>query len=94
MRMAFGLVGLLVTVGLIMLWFAKTQAPVLKEGKKAQDQAAKADASLQPRTYKALVVDDDPDLRRIVRMTLERSDLGLTVITACSVGLNWRIRPR
>jgi CheY-like chemotaxis protein len=36
----------------------------------------------QRRTYKALVVDDDPDLRRIVRMTLERADLGLTVITA------------
>jgi CheY-like chemotaxis protein len=34
------------------------------------------------RTFKALVVDDDPDLRRIVRMTLERADLGLTVITA------------
>ncbi|MFI5366491.1 MAG: ATPase, T2SS/T4P/T4SS family, partial [Candidatus Binatia bacterium] len=34
------------------------------------------------RTHKALVVDDDPDLRRIVRITLERSDLGLTVITA------------
>jgi type IV pilus assembly protein PilB len=34
------------------------------------------------RTHKALVVDDDPDLRRIVRITLERSDLGLAVITA------------
>jgi type IV pilus assembly protein PilB len=34
------------------------------------------------RTHKALVVDDDPDLRRIVRITLERSDLGLGVITA------------
>jgi DNA-binding response OmpR family regulator len=28
------------------------------------------------------VVDDDPDLRRIVRTMLERSGLGLTVITA------------
>jgi len=41
-----------------------------------------APVSAEPRTFKALVVDDDPDLRRIVRMTLERSDLGLTVITA------------
>jgi type IV pilus assembly protein PilB len=41
-----------------------------------------ADDGAGRRTYKALVVDDDPDLRRIVRMTLERSDLGLTVITA------------
>ncbi|HVM97642.1 MAG TPA: type II/IV secretion system protein [Candidatus Acidoferrales bacterium] len=36
----------------------------------------------QVRTHKALVVDDDPDLRRIVRTMLERSGLGLTVITA------------
>ena len=43
---------------------------------------AAADDGAGQRTYKALVVDDDPDLRRIVRMTLERSDLGLTVITA------------
>jgi type IV pilus assembly protein PilB len=34
------------------------------------------------RTSKALVVDDDPDLRRIVRTMIERSGLGLTVITA------------
>jgi CheY-like chemotaxis protein len=34
------------------------------------------------RSFRALVVDDDPDSRRIVRTTLERSDLGLTVITA------------
>ncbi|MFQ5668516.1 MAG: ATPase, T2SS/T4P/T4SS family [Candidatus Binatia bacterium] len=34
------------------------------------------------RTFKALVVDDDPDLRRIARITLERSGLGLTVLTA------------
>jgi type IV pilus assembly protein PilB len=36
----------------------------------------------QVRTNKALVVDDDPDLRRIVRTMLERSNLNLTVITA------------
>ncbi|MBI3785514.1 MAG: Flp pilus assembly complex ATPase component TadA [Deltaproteobacteria bacterium] len=36
----------------------------------------------QLRTNKALVVDDDPDLRRIVRTMLERSGLGLAVITA------------
>jgi type IV pilus assembly protein PilB len=34
------------------------------------------------RTYKALVVDDQLDARNIVRMTLERARLGLTVITA------------
>jgi CheY-like chemotaxis protein len=34
------------------------------------------------RSFRALVVDDDPDLRRIVRATIERSGLGLTVITA------------
>jgi type IV pilus assembly protein PilB len=34
------------------------------------------------RNFKALVVDDDPDLRRVVRMILERSNLGLTVMTA------------
>ena len=34
------------------------------------------------RSFKALVVDDDPDLRGIVRVLLERSDLGLTVMTA------------
>lgn len=34
------------------------------------------------RSFRALVVDDDPDLRRIVRATIERSSLGLTVITA------------
>jgi len=34
------------------------------------------------RTLKALVVDDDPDLRRIVRVMIERSDLGLHVMTA------------
>ena len=39
MRMAFGLVSLLVTLAII-LWIFKTyEAPVLKEGKKAQDQA-------------------------------------------------------
>ena len=34
------------------------------------------------RSYKALVVDDQPDARNIVRMSLERAGLGLTVITA------------
>ena len=34
------------------------------------------------RTFQALVVGDDPDLRRSVRVTLERADLGLSVITA------------
>ena len=34
------------------------------------------------RSYKALVVDDQLDARNIVRMTLERARLGLTVITA------------
>ena len=34
------------------------------------------------RTFKALVVDDDADLRRIVRMTLENAGLGLSVFTA------------
>ena len=38
MRMAFGLVSLLVTLGIILLLF-RAQAPALKEGKKAQDQA-------------------------------------------------------
>ncbi|GIW40545.1 MAG: hypothetical protein KatS3mg076_1122 [Candidatus Binatia bacterium] len=39
-------------------------------------------AATRARSFKALVVDDDPDLRRIVRMTLERAGLGLTVLTA------------
>ena len=34
------------------------------------------------RSFRALVVDDDPDLRQIVRAALEHSDLGLTVTTA------------
>ena len=38
MRMAFGLVSLLVTLAIILMLF-RTQAPMLKEGKKAQDQA-------------------------------------------------------
>ena len=36
----------------------------------------------QRRTFKALVVDDQPDLRHIVRMALEHADLGLSVMTA------------
>lgn len=39
MRMAFGLVSLLVTLAIILMVFKYLQAPVLKEGKKAQDQA-------------------------------------------------------
>ena len=35
-----------------------------------------------PRTFKALVVDDDLSLRHVVRETLERCGLGLTVMTA------------
>jgi CheY-like chemotaxis protein len=35
-----------------------------------------------PRTFKALVVDDQADLRHIVRVALETANLGLTVITA------------
>jgi len=36
----------------------------------------------EPRTFKALVVDDDVQLRSIVRGTLEGAGLGLTVMTA------------
>src|SRR3954452_10688183 len=39
MRMAFGLVSLLVTLAIILMLFRTVQAPMLKEGKKAQDQA-------------------------------------------------------
>jgi hypothetical protein len=39
MRMAFGLVSLLVTLAIILMLFRSVQAPMLKEGKKAQDQA-------------------------------------------------------
>jgi type IV pilus assembly protein PilB len=53
-----------------------------REGAAPSAEPPTAAPPTQLRTYKALVVDDDPDLRRIVRMTLERSDLGLTVITA------------
>jgi type IV pilus assembly protein PilB len=35
-----------------------------------------------PRTYKALVVDDNVDLRHLVRTTLERAGLGLSIVTA------------
>ena len=38
MRMAFGLVSLLVTLAIILFIFKYIQAPTLKEGKKAQDQ--------------------------------------------------------
>jgi type IV pilus assembly protein PilB len=39
-------------------------------------------AAARTRSWKALVVDDQPDVRRIVRMALETSDLGLAVVTA------------
>ena len=39
MRMAFGLVSLLVTLAIILFIFKFFEAPVIKEGKKAQDQA-------------------------------------------------------
>jgi len=48
----------------------------------APDPVANTSPRAASRSFRALVVDDDPDLRRIVRGTLERSDLGLTVITA------------
>jgi type IV pilus assembly protein PilB len=48
----------------------------------AAARAAEAAPAFQKRTFKALVVDDQPDLRHLVRLALERSDLGLTVITA------------
>jgi type IV pilus assembly protein PilB len=51
--------------------------PVAEAGEGAADAEA-----AQPRSYKALVVDDNPALCEIVRLTLERSDLGLSVITA------------
>jgi CheY-like chemotaxis protein len=48
-------------------------------GAKAADTGA---PSGPPRTYKALVVDDNVDLRHLVRTTLERAGLGLAVMTA------------
>ena len=39
MRIAFGLVSLLVVLGIIMLLFSTYQAPMLKKGKRAQDDA-------------------------------------------------------
>jgi hypothetical protein len=39
MRMAFGLVSLLVVLGIVMLLFSIYEAPVLKRGKSAQDDA-------------------------------------------------------
>jgi hypothetical protein len=39
MRMAFGLVSLLVTLAIILFIFKYIEAPVIKEGKKAQDEA-------------------------------------------------------
>ena len=45
------------------------------------DEPTMSDAdAAKPRSYKALVVDDNPALCEIVRLTLERSDLGLSVM--------------
>ncbi|HEY2387783.1 MAG TPA: ATPase, T2SS/T4P/T4SS family [Candidatus Binatia bacterium] len=44
--------------------------------------APAAQAPARTRSYKALVVDDNAALRDIVRITLERSGLGLTIMTA------------
>ncbi len=53
----------------------------------AKGAAADVDAPGRPparqRSYKALVVDDSEAIRDIVRITLERADLGLSVVTAC-----------
>jgi type IV pilus assembly protein PilB len=66
-------------------------APAKPGGRTAPNASADAAANtppsepapeFQPRTFKALVVDDQPDLRHIVRLALENSDLGLTVVTA------------
>jgi type IV pilus assembly protein PilB len=48
-------------------------------GVRTTDEAA---YSGPPRTYKALVVDDNVDLRHLVRTTLERAGLGLSIVTA------------
>ena len=39
MRMAFGLISLLVVIAIILVVFAKTEAPTIKTGEKAQDAA-------------------------------------------------------
>lgn len=39
MRMAFGLVSLLVLVGIYMLWFGETQAPIIKQGSEVKKSA-------------------------------------------------------
>ncbi len=49
----------------------------------AADLDAPASPPAPQRSYKALVVDDSEAIRDIVRITLERSDLGLSVVTAC-----------
>jgi type II secretory ATPase GspE/PulE/Tfp pilus assembly ATPase PilB-like protein/ActR/RegA family two-component response regulator len=63
--------------------------PAAEPPRQAAAPVAPATGDLQPaprpvvaRSFKALVVDDQPDIRNIVRMALERSGLGLTVITA------------
>src|SRR4028118_518910 len=39
MRMAFGLVSLLVFVGIYMVWFGETQAPVIRQANEAKKSA-------------------------------------------------------
>jgi DNA-binding response OmpR family regulator len=48
----------------------------------AEQVASDAAPSGRRRSYKALVADDNAAIRDIVRLTLERSKLGLTVVTA------------
>jgi type IV pilus assembly protein PilB len=48
----------------------------------AEAEPSTPNPQYQRRTFKALVVDDQPDLRHIVRMALEHADLGLSVMTA------------
>src|SRR6266404_3346488 len=48
----------------------------------AADADAASPAAQRPRSYKALVVDDNVAIRDIVRLTLERSGLGLSVVLA------------
>jgi CheY-like chemotaxis protein len=54
--------------------------PVLPRGAKLA--LAPRSPAAAPRSFRALVVDDDPDLRFIVQSAIERSGLGLTVVTA------------
>jgi CheY-like chemotaxis protein len=65
----------------------KQRAGAARGGRAAAGMAADPEPSsptpqYQRRTFKALVVDDQPDLRHIVRLALEHADLGLSVMTA------------